>query len=363
MSRLGVLADDWTGAGDAALALAERGHRVDVGGPDANGRWTRPATAGDVWVISTESRARSPRAAAGRVRAALAALRRWGAERVFKKIDSTLRGPVAAELSAFVDFLGLSRAAVVPAFPAAGRTTRGGRHFVDGRPLHRTAFARDPRHPRATSALRDVLGAAASRAWCPDVKNNRDLTRVAAIVRRGREVSARAAVGSSAFLAAWAGRVKRRSSSAWEAMGAGDSPTDSPILVVAGSAHPRTRRQLARLRAARLAVSVIAAPRRRENPQKILNNMVRSAVDAVRRDDVRRLVLTGGETAWAVCARLGWRRWRIVGRLERGIPLLQDPVGRVRMVMKPGGFGCDDVLVRAVRRLTRETLTRGTRRR
>ncbi|OAI65685.1 Hrp-dependent type III effector protein, partial [Ralstonia solanacearum] len=52
------------------------------------------------------------------------------ATRLYKKIDSTLRGNVAAEVAALVPVAGL--AVVAPAFPAAGRTTRNARQWLHG---------------------------------------------------------------------------------------------------------------------------------------------------------------------------------------------------------------------------------------
>jgi 4-hydroxythreonine-4-phosphate dehydrogenase len=61
----------------------------------------------------------------------------------FKKLDSTLRGNVAAELSAMLKVRRSSIstndhivAVMAPAFPAGGRVTIGGHQLVNGRPLH-----------------------------------------------------------------------------------------------------------------------------------------------------------------------------------------------------------------------------------
>ena len=69
------------------------------------------------------------------------------AQRMFKKVDSVLRGPVAAEIEAALDGLGLDRAVLVPANPSRGRIIRDGAYFMDGVPLDETEFADDPMHP------------------------------------------------------------------------------------------------------------------------------------------------------------------------------------------------------------------------
>ena len=64
-----------------------------------------------------------------------------------KKVDSTLRGPLAAEIEAALAASGRTRAVVAPAFPATGRTTVGGVQHLDGVPVHATRFAHDPVSP------------------------------------------------------------------------------------------------------------------------------------------------------------------------------------------------------------------------
>ena len=70
-----------------------------------------------------------------------------GARLVYKKLDSTLRGNVAAELAAAFGAAGRERAIVAPAFPAAGRTTVGGTQLVHGVPVDETEMRDDPQTP------------------------------------------------------------------------------------------------------------------------------------------------------------------------------------------------------------------------
>ncbi len=80
-----------------------------------------------------------------------------------KKIDSTLRGNVGAEVAAMLQACKASAAIIAPAFPAAGRITRNGQCFVHERLLTDTEFASDPKTP-VTSADIGMLLAAHSRA-------------------------------------------------------------------------------------------------------------------------------------------------------------------------------------------------------
>lgn len=85
-----------------------------------------------VIAADVDSRRLAPAAAAARN---LDAWRRLdGAQRrLYKKIDSTLRGNWAEETAALLPHAGL--AIVAPAFPATGRTTRDGCMFINGEPL------------------------------------------------------------------------------------------------------------------------------------------------------------------------------------------------------------------------------------
>jgi uncharacterized protein YgbK (DUF1537 family) len=67
------------------------------------------------------------------------------------------------------------------------------------------------------------------------------------------------------------------------------------------------------------------------------------------------LILTGGDTARAVCRQLGARGLELLAEVEPGVPLGRL-VGRTRLlaVTKAGAFGSEQALVRA-----REQLLKG----
>ncbi|MBX6771019.1 MAG: four-carbon acid sugar kinase family protein [Chloroflexi bacterium] len=150
---LAILADDLTGAADTGLQLAKRGYRTRVS-------FAVPAPAdADVLVIDTDSRICPAPEAARRVAAAARWLRTVEPRYVYKKIDSTGRGNLGAEIEAALGALGVSRALICPAFPAVGRTVRDGRILIHGVSLDRTEFADDPLWPAATASIADLLRA------------------------------------------------------------------------------------------------------------------------------------------------------------------------------------------------------------
>ncbi|MFL6055165.1 MAG: four-carbon acid sugar kinase family protein, partial [Actinoallomurus sp.] len=132
MTRLVIVADDLTGAGDSAAPFAAHSSVAIAVAAEAD--WP----AADIVAVDTDSRYAAQEVAAERVTAALRRTADSGA-RAFKKIDSLLRGNVAAEVRAAATALAGSRrpalAVVAAAFPATGRITRNGVVHVDGRPL------------------------------------------------------------------------------------------------------------------------------------------------------------------------------------------------------------------------------------
>ena len=146
--QIRVIADDFTSATDALPAFAQRGWSTRV--------VLRPtpalvSDAFEVWSTDTDSRTLPDDAAA-----ALAATwaRQWReADILVKQFDSTLRGPVVAEMLAAWHASERSKLIVAPAFPAAGRSTVQGHVLVDGVPVHETSFASDPLNPVRNSSL------------------------------------------------------------------------------------------------------------------------------------------------------------------------------------------------------------------
>ncbi len=167
----------WCGRARQRLQDRDRAARDPGRRPHGSGRHRRPvcgrgpadrgpAVAGrasvlppaDVVVLTSESRALPPMRPSRRTRRCATRIGAWcqgdASVRVYKKIDSTLRGHPAIELEVLMDTLGAGAALVAPAFPAQGRTTvgwpavrercadrahgvrAGRRHLRPRRPLH-----------------------------------------------------------------------------------------------------------------------------------------------------------------------------------------------------------------------------------
>lgn len=160
MPRLAVIADDLTGANATGILFGKRGFRAisSLGGAQCE----LPGDP-DVIVITTESRAIPPTEAYGRVYQAAKDLLGLGVQHFDKRIDSTLRGNMGAEIDALLQALREhgtdAMAVVVAAFPGSGRSTVGGYHLVGGVPLELTGVANDPTCPIRSSSLPYLLSA------------------------------------------------------------------------------------------------------------------------------------------------------------------------------------------------------------
>jgi uncharacterized protein YgbK (DUF1537 family) len=352
---LTIVADDLTGACDTGALFSARG-------PVPVTVWPRRAVEAPVRVVDTESRTAEPEEAADRVTMVAARARAgfW-----FKKIDSTLRGPIGAELDALMHAVGAATAVVCPAFPAQRRVVLDRMLLVGGTPVAETPIARDPQFPGVSSSVVDLLRPQLDRAlaWIPidqlragaepltgrvhrlagtvivaDAESEPDLDALIEAVLG--VVPPPLLVGSAGLARALAARLGLLGERA-------ELPTGPRWLVVAGSLHPATRRQIREARAAGL--TVLATPERLSGDRmEAIARLVEQATAALEREPWDLLVVTGGETAVALWNALGAERLDLVGVPTPGLAFghLRVP-GRdpLPVLTKAGGFGSPDLLV------------------
>jgi uncharacterized protein YgbK (DUF1537 family) len=263
---IGVVGDDTTGSLDIGVMFhrARCSVQMFTAPPDP------PWPAADVSIIDTDSRLDPAQAAGGKVRAATRLLQSAGCTRFYKKTCSAFRGNIGAEFDALLDATGEANLIVAGAYPLLGRTTVGGRHFVQGAPLEKTDFARDPIHPRTTSDLRAIIAEQSRRSagvvplaavrrdtgalrteletlarshayLIVDGETQDDLARLAAAARDFRVFG-----GSAGFASVWPDQLPLRPSGASRQP---DLPrSEAGVLFIAGSLTPQTRAQTQCLR-------------------------------------------------------------------------------------------------------------------
>lgn len=134
---MGIVADDLTGALDVSAAFAVSGLKVVA----SVSTLTRPVIPAAVDVIcrNTQTRHFSETASLDQVRNATRQLLDEGCLRLYKKVDSTLRGHVGVEICAMLRESPAPFALISPAFPSMGRTLRDGILYVWDEPVTQSA--------------------------------------------------------------------------------------------------------------------------------------------------------------------------------------------------------------------------------
>jgi uncharacterized protein YgbK (DUF1537 family) len=351
-----LIADDLTGACDAAVPFAARGYVTAA-------RLHPEGGAGglDVLAVTTESRALAAAELRGVFERTGRALAGVESRIIFKKIDSTLRGNVGMEVALAAEAFACDAAIVTPAFPAMNRIVEAGRLRVDGAefaPIEMAAFWRaqglECAHvsPQGLHAALE-LGA---RFVSVDAASDADLD---GIVRCGLGSGRRILWAGSAGLASALARVGQ---SSWPALQeAGQEARPTAVLFCLGSDHPVTLEQERNLIAARgaLAFDALTAA-----PERIAATLAGGRHVALRipygRVGVERArqllhgvsgawMLTGGDTASLVCRALGATGIRLHHEVAPGIPrgaIGGGPLDGAPVVTKSGGFGAPDALIR-----------------
>jgi uncharacterized protein YgbK (DUF1537 family) len=384
-----LIADDLTGACDAAVAFAARGHvtlaRLDLEG-DASGL--------DVLAVTTESRALPAEALRGVFERTARALAGAESRILFKKIDSTLRGNVGMEVALAAEAFACDAAIVTPAFPAMSRIVEAGRLRVAGanfEPIDMAAFWRAQGIECAHVSPEGLNAALASgaRFVSVDAVSDADLD---AIVRCGLGSTRRILWAGSAGLASALARISHtlpsevarallpvvsrlisahvrdsdKVSQASVGMGAratsGSEPHTAPaVLFCLGSDHPVTLEQERNLIAARGALALDALTAAPECIPATLASgrhvALRIPYGRVGVERARRLfhglngalMLTGGDTASLACRALGATGIQLHHEVAPGIPrgaIVGGPFDGAPVVTKSGGFGAPDALIR-----------------
>ena len=144
MPKLAIIADDLTGANDTGVQFRKFGMKTLVLLEAKPAEWIRQA---EVAVLDTDSRAINALTAADRVRAGCLMFASQGMGDLYKKVDSTLRGNVGAEIAAAAEEFQPVVTIIAPAFPKTGRNTVGGYQLLQGVPISCTEIARDPKTP------------------------------------------------------------------------------------------------------------------------------------------------------------------------------------------------------------------------
>jgi uncharacterized protein YgbK (DUF1537 family) len=359
---LAIVADDLTGACDTGSLFARQT-------PVPVQVWPDKHAGAPVQVIDTESRSLGARGAAARVRAAVSGL---AATRYLKKIDSTMRGAVGAEIDAMMDVTGTTTALVCPAFPAQRRLVVDRTLWVDGTPVAETPIALDPDFPGSpgsSSSVSDLLRPQCSRpvGWIPlaHVRGGRRevaarIARLTGLVIVGdaeTDADLDALVGGALdtrgmpLLAGSAGLARALACQLGLLVERVPLPARRWLIVV-GSLHPASRQQAEIARAAGLPVLVSPTRGDRaagaEDRTAVAERLAAEARRVIDDGAVDAIAVTGGETALALLRALAADRIELLGPVAPGLALVQVAMPHrthLLVVTKAGAFGDPDILV------------------
>lgn len=155
VAKLGVIADDITGANDTAVQFAK--HNISSFVCIDFNKTVLGEEIADVVVVDTDSRDIAPDEAYQKVTAVCQAFKDSGVKNIYKKVDSTLRGNLGAEIEAAAKVFEPELVVIAPAFPANNRITVGGYHLLNQIPIELTEIAHAPKSPVTESRVVELL--------------------------------------------------------------------------------------------------------------------------------------------------------------------------------------------------------------
>ncbi len=415
MAVLGCIADDFTGASDAASFLVKGGMSVRLynGVPetDRTGEMEEQAA-----VIALKSRTqRREGAVEDSLRAARFLLKK-GVKQIYFKycstFDSTPEGNIGPVADALMELLGAPYTLLCPSLPVNGRIVEGGRLMVNGVPLDESPMKNHPLTPMWDSRIEELIkpqsrypafvlkreeleGGSPKRFGngpfylIPDYRDEADGE---AIAKQFGGLPL--LTGGSGLLEPlarrWAGELENSGP-------ARETGTEGKALLLAGSCSKATLEQIrcyeesggpcikldpeAMIEGTQTLDAVWEEAKAAENgswpplvyssdtPERVkeyqklgqervaalLEDAAASLAAKAVEEGYTRIISAGGETSGAVTRRLGFSSYWIGESVAPGVPVM-TPAGRprLRLVLKSGNFGQRDFFRRAVQMTGKE---------
>ncbi len=157
MSKVIIIADDLTGANATGVLLARQGFKAATF-LNLDKYDSKENADLNIVSINTDSRAINREEAYNRVKNIVTFFNHEDVKLFSKRIDSTLRGNIGAELSAVLDTVkDNAYAVVVPSFPTSGRICVGGYLMLNQVPLEKTDISKDHKTPILTSRVKVLI--------------------------------------------------------------------------------------------------------------------------------------------------------------------------------------------------------------
>ena len=396
---IGCIADDFTGAGDAASFLAKSGLRTILqNGVPADVQLEERC---DAVVIALKTRSVSPKEASEQTLRALQWLKRAGTKQFYIKycstFDSTPVGNIGPAVDIAIEFLDVPYTLLCPSLPTNGRTVKAGKLYVHGVPLERSSMRNHPLNPMWDSYIPALMrGQSKYPCIVPDKSIEENIGQRTGRFYlvpdyetddQGRQIVERFGhlpllTGGSGLLEHLSAKVGSRSSE-----GDMDCGTSGRGIILCGSCSQMTSQQIEHFRSkggACIALDpqmLFTGKKHLEDlwetvcnsqepiliystrPALLLGEKKDNSFDAAQvveramaelgrravKTGFNRIIVAGGETSGAVMQAMRLNSFRVGPSIAPGVPVL-IPVeqNEVRIVLKSGNFGQDDFFERAL---------------
>lgn len=407
---IGCIADDFTGASDAASFLKAAGfHPILFNGIPKAADWRTSET--DALVIALKTRTMPKEKAVEWVLEAAEWLKKQGVGQFYFKycstFDSTPTGNIGVSTDALMKFCGVPYTILCPALPVNGRRVAAGHIYVDGEPLHKSPMKDHPLTPMWDSYIPALMMGQSSYPchiltqdmledregltkqlgkWkeeslffyiIPDYEKEEDGGRIAEFFGDEKLLT-----GGSGLLAHLRPQNRKQDSNIYKGR------VEGKTLFLSGSCSQMTLKQVETYkRTGGKVIEVLpeelfsgksreqdyikeleentdgrcmfcssASPEAVKRAQKLGKEEVAGRLEslfaslAVRAAEAgyRKIITAGGETSGAVIKGLGFSAFRIGKSIAPGVPILIPLVrSDLRLVLKSGNFGTEDFFEKA----------------
>lgn len=395
-SVLGCVADDFTGASDAASFLQKAGLRTIL----LNGVPDRKISVGqyDAIVIALKTRTEPVCEAVSHTMEAVEWLEKHQASQYYLKycstFDSTKEGNIGPILDAVLEYFNEPYTLLCPALPVNGRTVQNGHLYVNGVPLDESPMKNHPLTPMWDSRIKNLMEAQ-SKYSClelsreqldeddiegilaresggqkhfyviPDYETEQDAKKIAEVFGKKKVLT-----GGSGILQYLGGRADKGVVLA----GSCSQATLQQIETYIQAGHASYKIYPEKLWSGEVKVDDILAfveahsedyvlvyssdtAEQVKESQKLGKEQVAELIEMTISElakcladrGYKHIVVAGGETSGAVTKRLGYFLFEIGKSVAPGVPLMVPPEDRtMRLVLKSGNFGQPDFFEQAV---------------
>lgn len=406
MKKTGVIADDFTGAGDIASFLQKGGARTLL-------LTEVPASFGEEWdcvVIALKIRSAKPEDAVEQVKKALAFLKETGMERIYFKycstFDSTPKGNIGVVMDALLEELDVPFSLLCPSLPVNGRTVKNGILYVKGIPLAESPMKDHPLNPMWASGIPELMRPQ-SRYPCfivkrEDIKNGKvwdDIERYQKEQEKfylipdyedeedGRQIAA--AFGACRLLSGGSGLAEYLLDGKGKAaIRKQEQAEGQRAILLCGSCSQMSGKQIGFYRKKGHAVYCVDARKLEEGHlcaadifayalehdntliysgaaeeglhsvertesfykrSKLMEALMADLSEMAVKHRFDRVIVAGGETSGAVTLRLGYAAYQIGDSVAPGVPVMRPLKNlRLSLILKSGNFGDEDFFEKAL---------------